>query len=260
MEIRSKEITLVKVDDIKPNPKNRNIHSEEQIKRLAQIIDYQGFRDPLIISNLSGFLNSGHGRLEAAKLIGLTHVPVMYQDFENEDQEYASMVSENSIASWAKLDLSGINADLPDLGPDFDLDLLGIENFSLDPSELGDPPDSEEVYTNKIEVPIYEPKGKKPYIRELCDIEKANNLLAKIEAAQISDDIKAFLRLSAQRHLIFNYENIAEYYAHSSKEVQELMEESALVIIDFDRAIENGFVNMTKELSEAYTNREEDDE
>jgi len=136
MTIRASDIKATPLDEIAPNPRNRNGHSDEQITRLAQIIKYQGFRSPLIVSNQSGMLVSGHGRLMAAKKLGLTHVPVMYQDFENEDMEYAAMVSENSIASWAELDLSGINMDLADLGPDFELDLLGIKNFVLEPAEL----------------------------------------------------------------------------------------------------------------------------
>lgn len=135
MEIKSKEIKIIPVSDVVPNPKNRNNHSDDQIDRLAKIIQYQGFRSPLIISNQSGQLVSGHGRLLAAKKLGLESVPVIYQDFENSDQEYAAMVSENSIASWAELDLAGINLDLEELGP-FDIDLLGIKNFHVDVAEI----------------------------------------------------------------------------------------------------------------------------
>lgn len=131
-QIRSQEIKIVPIDQIRPNQKNRNTHSEEQIVRLSEIIKYQGFRDPLIVSNQSGMLVSGHGRLEASKRIGLKELPVTYQDFENEDQEYAAMVSENSIAAWATLDLSGINSDLGELDPSFELDMLGIKDFVLE--------------------------------------------------------------------------------------------------------------------------------
>lgn len=135
MEIKSKLIEILKIEEIKPSPKNRNKHSKEQIERLAKIIQYQGFRIPLVISNRSGFLVAGNGRLEAAKLLGFKELPVTFQDFENEDQEYAAQVSDNAIAIWAELDFSGINLDLQNLGPDFDLDLLGLKDFSLDFSE-----------------------------------------------------------------------------------------------------------------------------
>jgi len=87
MEIKSKQIELVPIEKIIPNPKNPNKHPQEQIDRLAKIIDFQGFRVPLIVSNRSGFLVSGHGRLDCAKSLGVKELPVMYQDFENEAQD-----------------------------------------------------------------------------------------------------------------------------------------------------------------------------
>ena len=123
---------LVKISDLKLHPKNRNTHPEHQIRRLAEILEYQGWRYPVKVSNQSGYVTAGHGRIEAAKLKGWTEVPVNYQDYDNEDQEYADLVADNAIASWAELDLSGVNADLADFDPSFDINLLGIENFSLD--------------------------------------------------------------------------------------------------------------------------------
>src|ERR1035438_7368754 len=105
-EIRTKDIVMVPISDLKPWPKNRNIHTTEQIDRLCDLITYQGWRQPIVVSNLNGFIAAGHGRLMAAKKLGLQKVPVMYQDFENEDQQYAFCVSDNAVASWAILDLA----------------------------------------------------------------------------------------------------------------------------------------------------------
>lgn len=136
MKIRCEYKKLVPLSELKPHLRNRNKHSEDQIARLAQIFEYQGIRHPIIVSNLSGFIVAGHGRLEAAKKLGLTEFPVDYQDFSSEEEEYAFLVSDNSIALWAELDLAGINADMPDLGPDFDIDLLGLKEFELEPADL----------------------------------------------------------------------------------------------------------------------------
>jgi len=134
MNIRVNEkIFLVDIDSIKLNPNNRNKHPEDQIARLAEIITAHGFRSPLIISNRSGLLVSGHGRWQASKLIGLKKLPVMYQDFDSDEQEYAAGIAENAIASWAHLDLSNIHLDLQSLGP-FNLEELGINNFQLEPN------------------------------------------------------------------------------------------------------------------------------
>jgi hypothetical protein len=137
------EIVWEEIDKLVPHPKNPNTHSEEQIERLAEIIKYQNWRHPILVSTLSGHIVAGHGRLLAAKKLGLQTVPVQYQSFLDETQEYAFLVSDNAIASWSELDLAAVNWVIPELGPDFDIDLLGIRDFEIDPSELGVKPETE---------------------------------------------------------------------------------------------------------------------
>lgn len=103
-------------------------------------------------------------------------------------------------------------------------------------------------YTKKIKAPIYEIKGQKPKLSELVDSTKTDQLLKEIDELVAPAGVKNFLRIAATRHHKFNYQKIAEYYANSSPGVQELFEKSALVIIDFDDAIANGFVKMNKRL------------
>lgn len=111
---------------------------------------------------------------------------------------------------------------------------------------------NESKYTKKVDVPLYEPKNKKPHILELYDQNKTNQLIANIKASSVSEDDKKFLIESAKRHTVFNYEKIADYYAHSSKEVQQLMEQSALVIIDFEKCISLGFTKLTESIRKQY--------
>ena len=84
--------------------------------------------------------------------------------------------------------------------------------------------------------------------------EKADELIAEIDEANIPDDIKEFLRYAAYRHNVFNYRNIAEYYAHADSEVQELFEKSALVIIDIKNAIANGYAKLRDEIFDLMEN------
>lgn len=134
---------VVQISELKPHPKNRNIHPPDQIERLAKILRYQGFRYPIKVSTTTGFVTSGHGRIEAAKANGWDSVPVSFQPYDDEAQEIADLTSDNAIASWAELDLKAIGEDILPLGPDFDIELLGIQNFVLDPSELnGQDPDA----------------------------------------------------------------------------------------------------------------------
>ena len=147
IEIHCKYDKLLSIKEIKPDPENRNKHDKEQIENLAEIIEYQGWRHPLIINQETGLLRAGHGRLQAAKKLKLKEVPVVYQSFKDSDQDYAFMVSDNAIARQAELDLSGINADIGKLGPDFDIKLLGIKDFKIDifDEPEGDPDEVPEV-------------------------------------------------------------------------------------------------------------------
>jgi len=112
--------------------------------------------------------------------------------------------------------------------------------------------DVESKYSNKIEAPIYEPKNIKPNIIELCDKSKANRLINEIEQSNLDSEEKEFLINAAKRHLVFNYEKIADYYAHSSDEMQHLMEKSGLVIIDFEKAVQYGYVNLCEDIRKQY--------
>jgi hypothetical protein len=107
-------------------------------------------------------------------------------------------------------------------------------------------------YSTKIEAPIYEPKNKKPHILELCNKEKTHRLIKEIENSDVSFEEKNFLIDAARRHNVFNYEKIADYYANSNQEMQNLMEKSALVIIDFEKAIQLGYVKLCDEIKEQY--------
>lgn len=153
MEIKAKEIKLVDIDLLVENPKNNNIHPKEQIDRLAKIISAHGFRNPLVVSNRSGFVLCGHGRIEAAKKLGLKKLPVIYQDFENEAEEYAHMTADNAIASWATIDLAAVNSEVLDLGPDFDIDMLGLKDFVIEPIEKYEP-QTDEDEVPEVEQPI----------------------------------------------------------------------------------------------------------
>ena len=66
---------------------------------------------------------------EHAERAGLTHYPVDYQDYASPELEYADLTADNAVAAWADLDLSSINLEVPELGPEFDIDLLEFQNY-----------------------------------------------------------------------------------------------------------------------------------
>lgn len=125
---------LVELKDIKNSPHQRNKHPKEQIERLALVMREEGVTHPILVSTLSETILAGHGRRDAAKINGWKSYPVVYVTPMDEDHEWRLCQSDNAIAAWAELDLAALNRDLEIKGP-FNLDLLALESFKLEPAE-----------------------------------------------------------------------------------------------------------------------------
>ena len=108
----------------------------------------------------------------------------------------------------------------------------------------------DERYTTNTNIPQYTPSEYCPSISEMMDITKYESLVTEINNSSLPDDIKRFLRLAATRHIVFDYAKVADYYAHANKELQTLLEHSAMVVIDYNDALENGFVQLRQNLIE----------
>ena len=117
--------------------------------------------------------------------------------------------------------------------------------------------EEDKKYSKKILPPQYLPSNVKPNIQELFDNQHYTDLMRSINLSNVSEDEKMFLRLAATRHIVFEYSKIADYYAHASKEMQKLMEQSALVIIDINDAIVNGYVKLSKDIKSIIDNNKE---
>lgn len=157
---------IVDVAALVPNPKNPNTHPDNQIQLLGRIIRETGWRAPITVSKRSGFIVKGHGRLAAALLEGFKEVPVDYQHYDSEAQEYADLVADNRIAELAEIDqkmLADIFADI-DTG-EIPMELTGftekeVENLITglaealhndlnEPDEIPEPPAADQVITQK---------------------------------------------------------------------------------------------------------------
>lgn len=96
---------LIKRSEITRHPLNNNIHSIAQIKAFSNYLEKHGvWRVPLIISNLTGKLVSGHGRLDLAIMINMELLPVVFQDFDSEAAEYIFLTSDNEITKMSQFD------------------------------------------------------------------------------------------------------------------------------------------------------------
>lgn len=125
---------IVPIEKVIPNPRNPNTHPAEQIKLLGRIIQAAGWRQPITVSNRSGFIVKGHGRLLAAQRAGLTEVPVDYQEYANEAEEYADLIADNRLAELSEIDTEL----LADIFQDIDLSEIPAELTGYTESEIND--------------------------------------------------------------------------------------------------------------------------
>ena len=123
LKIRCHVDDYLPLSELKPHPRNRNLHPPEQIDMYIKIITHQGIRAPIRVSNRSGIMTKGHGLLQALKQMGEEKAPVEYQDYDDDEMEYQDLIADNELQKWAKTDLGQVNLDIQDLGP-FDLDFL----------------------------------------------------------------------------------------------------------------------------------------
>lgn len=242
------KIENLKIEDLKPYEKNPR-KNDEAVKYVAESIKNFGFKVPIIIDK-DNVIVAGHTRYKAAKQLGLVEVPCIIADDLSDEQVKAFRLADNKVSEKAEWDFELLEQELAEI-IDINMDDLGFIEMDTDEfveveEEEGE--DQENPYTSKVDIPQYQITGAEPKIEELVDATKARELVEEIKKANITDEQKNFLIRAAQRHLVFNYKNIAEYYAHQSEEMQNLMEKSALVIIDFEDAIKYGYTNLKKQL------------
>lgn len=234
------EIKYININDIKPYEKNPR-NNKDAIPFVVESIKKFGFKNPIILDK-NNVIICGHTRLEAAKELKIDELPCLYADDLTEEQIKAFRLVDNKVAEKATWNDDLLEIELNDIlninMQDFGFDLL------KDIEELVNP------YSQKVNIPQYEITGDCPDISELVDDIKTKELIREIQESSVTDKEKEFLMNAAMRHLVFNYKLIAEYYAHADEEMQKLMEKSALVIIDLDDAIANGYAQMIEKLKE----------
>jgi hypothetical protein len=248
-------LSIDRLSDLQGNLKKI---SAPNLDRLKRSILKHGFTAPVFVwiaGKHKRYILDGHQRIKALRSLEadgyeIPDLPVAYIEAKTKKEarekllyitsQYGDFTTEG-ITDY----IQGLDTDLSDVRlADDEVDIARILE------RIGETEDG--VYTKRIIAPVYEPKNEPPPITELVDTKKADALIERIMASNISDGEKTFLIWGAYRHLVFDYGKIADYYAHASPEVQELMEESALVIIDFDKAVENGFIRLSKDLAALY--------
>lgn len=233
----------MKAKDLKQDGNNYRKHSTENKKKIKKSIDECGLGRSVVV-DADGVLIAGNG--VASVVDGNTKVKVVETDgselvvvkrtdlHEGDEKRKKLALADNATSDNVEWDFEAIEAD------GWSEEALGEWGLSFNGKD--------NPYSSKIETPIYEPKmSAAPSLSELVDTTKAEQLIEGLDGIE-DEELLKFLTLAAYRHVVFDYSLIAEYYAHADAETKEKFEQSALVIIDFDKAIENGFVEMSTRL------------
>lgn len=255
------EITDVPVDDLLVHPDNPRVGD---IGSIIQSIEKNGWYGVIVAQRSTKHVLAGNHRLMAAQSLGMESVPVYWVDVD-EATARRILIADNRMADKATYDdeklvdvlLATMNED--DLiGTGWDATEVAELLLKLDDSPVGadgEPVDPADPHftPRDVESPVYEQTGDCPDVHELFDEEATVRLVAQIESTpNLPDDIKQFLISAAQRHTTFRFDKIAEFYTHAPAHVQRLFEEQVLVIIDFNKSVELGFVELRRELAAIY--------
>lgn len=228
-----------RLENIHPYENNPRLN-DDAVEAVAESIRQTGNLDPIEVDE-NGVILSGHTRYKALKKLGYAESDIIQYTGLTEEQKRKYRLLANKTNEMSLWDIEKLEQELD--GLDFD----GFDfGFGVEDLEDEEPDDK---YTMRVNIPQYQPVGDQPNFADMLDSEKANTLIRHIEEAEgITDEERDFLIQAARRHNVFNYRNIAEYYCHATPQMQSLMEESALVIIDVDNAIANGYASLSEDI------------
>jgi DNA modification methylase len=128
------EVTYLRTTSLKPDPRNPRVHSDKQVRQIAQSIESFGFNVPLLIDDQQQVI-AGHGRLLAACKMGWDTVPAIELSHLTESQRMAFLIADNRLtenSSWDERMLGEQLKILSELNLDFDLEAIGFEVPEID--------------------------------------------------------------------------------------------------------------------------------
>lgn len=234
---------VIDIDSLKPHP--RNIRQGD-IGAISESLRTHGQYRSIVYQKSTKNILAGNHTWRAAKALGWKEIAATAVVC-NDEEALRILIADNRTSDLADNDDAALSELLKELaqteagldGTLYDGDALDQLLFDLANNSLDD--DAVNEYTQAINVPQYQIVGDEPKTSELADKTKATKLIKEIQQSDIPNDVKEFLIDAASRHVVFNYEKIAEFYPHQTPEIQRLMEQSVLIIIDAEDAIANGY-------------------
>ena len=254
----TKKITETDINSLQQDDKNYNKGTKKGRKLIDKSIRKFGAGRSILLDKNNRII-AGNKTQELAKEAGIKKVIVIdsnpdeliavrRRDIDLDSEEGREMALADNATSAANLDWDdeALSRAQEEIG-------LQVEDWGI---SIG--PKIDDTYSRKIEAPVYEPSGGSPALLDCYDNTKTKELIEEIKKTDLPDEVREFLKFAAYRHTEFNYGMIADYYCNAPKEIQALFEDSALVVIDFKKAIEKGFVRMTDELLNEYAREYEE--
>jgi DNA modification methylase len=146
----ARAIEMWPLERLVPYERNPRTHSAEQVTRIAASIEQFGFNNPLLVDSQDGII-AGHGRLLAARQLGLGEVPVIVLDHLTDAQRRAYVIADNKLAELAGWDDELLALELATLdGEDFPLDVIGFTDQELAALLDGDPDDDSQEAEDEV--------------------------------------------------------------------------------------------------------------
>lgn len=242
----------VEIDSIKPHPKNVR---QGDVGAISESLKVHGQYRAVVVQRSTSRILAGNHTWKAAKSLGWKTIAAHFIDCDD-DRAMRILLADNRANDLAMYDDAGLAELLKQLAETDD----GLTGTLYDDDALNDlvadiersltDANAPTEFSQVVKVPHYEIVGEQPNVSELADTARATQLAERIMNADVPDDVRKFLLLATQRHVVFNYRKIAEFYPHASEDVQQLMEESALIIIDADDAIARGYATFAQQISE----------
>lgn len=246
------EPLLRPASEFTPHPQNAR---EGDVEGIAASIRDHGLYLPVTRQTSTGYAVRGNHTGMALLSLGAERVPFVDLDVPD-DEALVILARDNRLSDVAGYDAERFTAlltALEDAGRLEDAGYSGDDlTAALDAAGRVDD-EGEPIYTRKADPIQYVPVAdEQPPAHTLVDVDHRNALRAAIledvGTGDLTTDEANFLLLGAERHLVFNYARIAEFYAHATPEVQRHMEASALVIIDYEDAAHHGYLRLSERL------------
>lgn len=236
--LRGHEVEDVGPDELVAYEGNAKRHTREQLDAVEASVREFGFRNPVLAwhdERGRAVIVAGHARCEVARRLGMPTVPVLWVDDLDDARRRALTLADNQTTMMTGWDADALAAELDALSGEMDMGSFG---FDLDG---GDEPDDR--YSQNVGHVDYEPSDR---VREPSELySRPKDYSDEIEALDAPEGIKELCRLRNAWLAEFDFAKIADYYCNqATPEVQRVFERLALVLLDRDQLIENGFADL----------------